>query len=439
MDDSRPMNIEAEEATIGSLLIDHDAILYVIDIIKPADFFIARNQWIYNSIVDLHRANKPIDLLAIEAELKRHNRNVDTSYLLELINRTPTSIHAAHYAALIKEASIKRQLINAAGSIAKISYNGASADEAISKSMAALMEVTIGNITNKPKAVNEITPILLDEVTAMAEGNRPPGIPTQLKDIDKLIGGYKPGKLYLVAGRPGMGKSSLVLQSAIEAARLGKQVLYFSREMPAVELVGRMVSFESGIDSNLIENGTLSKDQWAQFYNALQIVEEWPIYIDDKTRTIEGIRAKTVLQSAKGLDLLIVDYVQRVLTDIKYQNRDSEVGAVGTELKSISIEQELPVIAVASLNRQCESRADKRPMLSDLRESGNLEYDADVVMFLYRDEVYNKKTDFPNLAELEVAKQRGGRTGILQLYFKKHLTKFIDLEINRTALERALQ
>lgn len=437
--ETKPMNVEAEEATIGSLLIDHDAILYVIDIVKPDDFFITRNKWIYSSIVDLYRANKPIDILSIEAELKRHNYDVDVAYMTGLINVTPTSIHAAHYASLVKEASIKRQLINAAGSIAKISYNGASADEAISKSMAALMEVTMGNVTHKPKAINEITPILLDDVTAMAEGNRPPGIPTKLKDLDTLIGGYKPGKLYLVAGRPGMGKSSLVLQSAIEAARLGKQVLYFSREMPAVELVGRMVSFISGVDSSLIENGTLSKEQWTKFYNALDAVEKWSIYIDDKTRTIEGIRAKTILQSAKGLDLLIVDYVQRVETDIRYQNRDSEVGAVGTELKSLSIEQELPVIAVASLNRQCESRQNKRPMLSDLRESGNLEYDADVVMFLYRDEVYNKDTEFPSLAELDVAKQRGGRTGILQLYFKKHLTKFIDLQINRTALEGALQ
>jgi replicative DNA helicase len=319
---------------------------------------------------------------------------------------------------LIKETSIKRQLIDAAGEIAKVSYNGATADQAISESMAAIMGVSIGNITDKPKHINEITPALLDEVTAMAEGNRKPGIPTKLIDLDKLIGGYKPGKLYLMAGRPGMGKSSLALQSAIEAARLGKQVLFFSREMPAVELVGRMVSFESGVDSSLIENGTMTQEQWAKFYAALQVVENWPIYINDKTRTIEGIRAKTVMQSAKGLDLLIVDYIQRVQTDIKYQNRDSEVGAVGTELKSMSVELALPVIGVASLNRQCESRQNKRPMLSDLRESGNLEYDADVIMFLYRDEVYNKDTEFPSLAELEVAKQRGGPNGTLQMYFK---------------------
>lgn len=434
MDDSRPMNIEAEEATIGSVLVDQDAILFIIDLLKPDDFFINRNEWVYGAIVELHKQGAPIDILAIEAELRRHNRNVDTAYLMGLINKTPSSLYVQHYASLVKEASIKRQLINAAGSIAKISYNGASADEAISKSMAALMDVTLGNITHKPKSISDITPILLDEVTAIAEGNRPPGIPTGLKDLNRLLGGYKRGKFYLIAGRPGMGKSSDALQSAITAGRSDKSVLYFSREMPAVELVGRMVSFESGIDGRAIENGTLTNDQWAAFYKALETVEKWPIYIDDKTRTIEGIRAKTILQCAKGLDLLIVDYVQRVETDIKYQNRDSEVGVVGTVLKSLSIEQNIPVIAVASLNRQCESRQNKRPMLSDLRESGNLEYDADVVIFLYRDEVYNPDTEFPNLVEIEVAKQRGGPTGTLQVYFQKHLTKFIDLEINTQVL-----
>ena len=427
-DYNRPMNVEAEEAVLGSLLIDPDAILFVGDILKYDDFFIGRHRWIYEAIADLHREGRPADILEIDAYLKRKNRDVESHYLTGLINATPTSLHAVYYADLIKEASIKRQLIDAAGIIAQISYNGATAEEAISKSMAAVMGVSIGNIINKPKLAAEFTGQLLDEVTAMAEGNRKPGLPSKLKSLDRMIGGYKAGKLYIIAGRPGMGKSALALQSAIEAARDGKEVLYFSLEMPGVELVTRMVSFESGINSRDIENGTMSSDQWQLFYTALETVQSWPVYIDDRTRTIEGIRAKMTLQAAKGLDLCVVDYIQRAQSDIKYQNRDSEVGAVGSALKSLALDLTIPMIAISSLNRQCESRQDKRPMLSDLRESGNLEYDADLVMFLYRDEIYNKDTEFPNVAELSIAKQRGGETGIAQLYFKKINTRFIDLQ-----------
>lgn len=429
MDDMKPMNIEAEEAVLGSLLIDPDAILFVSDILRPPDFFIARNQWVYEVILELHRENKPADILSIDDRLKYKNRNVESHYLTGLIKATPSSLHVVYYAELIKEASVKRQLIDAAGVIAKISYNGATAQEALSASMAAVMGVSVDSITGKPRHVGEITPTLLDEVTAIADGSRLPGISTELKDLDRLIGGYRRGKQYILAGRPGMGKSALALQSAIGAAKKGERVLYFSHEMPAVELVTRMVSFESGIDSRHIENGTMSQDEWASFYDALQVVEQWPIYIDDQSRTIENIRAKAVLQSARGLDLLVCDYIQRVKTDVKYQNRDAEVGAVGSELKTLAIDLNIPVISISSLNRQCESRADKRPILADLRESGNLEYDADCIIFLYRDDYYNPDTEFPNLAELNVAKQRGGPTGMTQLYFKKINTRFIDLEV----------
>jgi replicative DNA helicase len=435
MSDQLPQNVEAEEAHLGSLLIDPDALLFCADILKPDDYYIRRNGWIYEAILDLHRANKPFDLISIEAELKRQDREVGGGYLIGLMNQTPSSLHSAHYAGLIKEASIKRQLITAAGNIAKISYNGAGADEAISKSMAEVMNVSLGNITSKPRPVREFTSQLIDEVTALADGHRKPGIPTGLSDLNRLIGGYKRGKSHLIAGRPGMGKSALALQSAIEAAKLGNEVLYFSLEMLGVELITRMVSYQSGIDSRSIENGAMTPEQWDAFFKAAEVVRQWPIYIDDRTRTIEGIRAKTILQAAQGLDLLMVDYIQRVQTDVKYQNRDSEVGAVGTTLKTIALDLSIPVVAISSLSRQCESRHDKRPMLSDLRESGNLEYDADVIMFLYRDEIYNKDTEHPNLAEIEVAKQRGGPVGTFQTYFRKINTKFLDLEVRTTSLD----
>lgn len=429
-----PNNIEAEEAVLGSLLIDPDAILFTVDVLRHSDFFIQRHEWIYETICELHKENKPADIVAIADELQNKNRDVQAHYLTGLINATPSSMHVEHYAKIVKDASIKRQLISAAGEVAKISFNGTSADEAISQSMAAIMDVSTANITDKPRLPGDFTGQILDEVTAMAEGQREPGLSVGLKDVDKLIGGLKRSKLYILAGRPGMGKSSLALQAAIEAAEVDKQVLYFSEEMPGVELVTRMVSYKSGIDGQRLQNGELAADEWERFYKALEYVQTLPIYIDDRTRTVEGIRAKATLQSARGIDLLIVDYIQRVQTGVKYQNRDSEVGAVGSALKTMAIDLRVPVIAISSLNRQCENRADKRPMLADLRESGNLEYDADVVVFIYRDEIYNANTEFPNVAEITLAKHRGGRLGAAHCYFRKQNTQFIDLEVRQVRL-----
>lgn len=431
----KPQNIEAEQSLLGSLLIDGHALHLIRDSIKASDFFLTRHGWIYQAICRLGDTDKPIDQLTVADELQLSGRLEEVGhypYLTELLNVTPTAIHIEYYAQIVKENSIKRQLIDASAAIAKISYNGHSADDAIQQAQSIISQIAVGNLTHRPKPVSDFAAALLDEVNAYIDGNRKPGLSTGLTDLDRALGGLKGGKLYILAGRPGMGKSSLGLQTAIVAGRQGKTVLYFSLEMMGVELTIRMVSAQTGLDGKKIEEGSFTGDDYNLFNSGLDEVRKWPVYIDDRTRTVEGIRARATLQAADELDLIVVDYIQRVQVGKGFDNRNAEVGAVSAMLKDLANDLNIPVVTIASLNRQTENRADKRPMLSDLRDSGDLEYDADVVLFIYRDEIYNPDTELQGVAEIAISKHRGGQTGITKAYFKKQTTEFKDLDFSTT-------
>lgn len=432
-----PHNIDAEESVIGSLLIDPDSIVFIRDIMTGADFYIKRHSYIYDAIKHLFDRKVPTDLVTVSDELDRMGK-LDAvggqPALTQLINVTPTSIHIQHYAQIVKRDSIRRQMMLASAQISKMAFDSTDddPDQLLQRASNVLHEVSSGNLVHRPQPLKTYTERFFDHLDHIQESDGVVGLPTGLRSMDRMLGGLQPGKLYLIAGRPGMGKSSLAMQIGSKVAKTERRpVLYFSLEMPGDELTSRIISAESNIDGEALMHGPIPADSWAGIFESMNYVSNWPIYIDDRTRTIEGIRARSILQSASGLDLIIVDYIQRIQSGAKFSNRDSEVGEIGRALKDLALDLKVPVVAISSLNRSCEARSDKRPMLGDLRESGSLEYEADTVIFTYRDEVYYPNTDHPNIAELIISKQRGGKLSTVKTYFRKHLTTFVDLELRQ--------
>jgi replicative DNA helicase len=433
----QPHNIENEEALIGSILINPDALIWCDEIgITQDDFFIHRNGWVFAAAKKL---GAHCDIVSLCDELERQGQLEElggAAHLTYLLNVTPTSAHAGYYARTVKRDAVRRNLITAAGEIAQLSFESKDDDPTniIQEASDVLLKVSTNNQIGQARSIGYFCTKFSEALdTYYANENDIVGLPTGLYDLDKILGGLQQGKLILVAGRPGMGKSALVLQMT-KTATLKRQakVLYFSLEMIGDELVERLVSSETGIDTETMRNKGLTSGQFSEINKVVDRISRWPLTIDDITQNIEAIRARAITHQWKhGLDLIVVDYGQRVTVSKNYQNRDAELGAVSAMLKRMANGLKVPVVCVASLSRKCEERHDKRPVLSDLRESGNWEYDADAVIFIYRDEVYNPETQFPNVAELIVAKHRGGRTGSLTTYFKKHVTTFIDLEARK--------
>jgi len=279
---------------------------------------------------------------------------------------------------------------------------------------------------------------LMDRTEYLQENpNTTPGIPTGLKDLDRLLGGLQKTDLIILAGRPGMGKSALALSVSMTAAKLKRKVGVFSLEMSDEQLITRMVSAESGIDSQRIKFGQIRDDEWPVYLQGSDSVAAMSVFIDDTSAiSVMELRAKSRrLLAEKGLDLLVVDYMQLMRGDTKSENRQQEISLISRSLKELARELKIPVLALSQLSRACESRHDKRPILSDLRESGSIEQDADVVLFVYRDEMYNPDTEFPSVAELIVSKHRSGPTGAFSVYFKKSITRFVDLEVKIQPLD----
>jgi replicative DNA helicase len=444
-DKLKPHNVEAEEAFLGAVLIDPDVVILTASLgLKGSDFFIERHGWIWQAAQDLWAKNAPIDLISLTDELERRgqlNEIGGSGYITGLINQTPSSSGHDYYAGIIKRTSTLRQLINAAGQISQLAYRDTlDADEAIQKATDILFEVSKQNIQERNRSMNQIADAFLDRIEQIH--NSPHGItglPTGLVELDKLLGGLQRSDLIVLAGRPGMGKSAMALQIALEAAKnYNARSLIFSREMSDESLFQRMVSYESGIDVKRLRTGQIKDEEYSAMLEATSKLASLPFVIDGDTATPEAMRARAIIEKERyGLDLVVVDYIQRVDTadGRKYQNKVAEIGAISGMLKRLAKDLNVPVLAISSLSRQCERRDNKRPLLSDLRESGDIEYDADVVMFVYRDEVYRPNTDFPNVAEIIVSKQKQGPLGVLSLYFEKQLTKFIDLETRREPVD----
>jgi len=440
-----PQNVEAEEAVLGSLLIDPDAILHVSAFLLAGDFFVQRHKLIYQAILGLHERGEPADLVTLTDELERREQLSTVggaAFLTSLINATPTSIHVEYYGRIVERTAILRRLIDAAGQITRMAYQDVDdVDEVVDQAESLVFSVS------ERRTTRDLVPIqqLLNQYYARIEylSEHPQeliGVPTGLVDLDRMLGGFQRSDLIIIAGRPGMGKTSLALSIALQAAlKWATRVGIFSLEMSSEQVVQRLISAQSGIDSQRLRLGDIHDDEWLRFNEVAGQLSKTQIFIDD-TPGLSAMEMRSKarrLHAEHGLDLLIVDYLQLMRGgDFRGEsNRVQEISYISRSLKALARELNIPLIALSQLSRAVEARHDKRPVLSDLRESGSIEQDADVVLMIYRDDVYNPDTEIPNIAEIRVAKHRSGPTGILSAYFKKELAKFIDVEVRREPLQ----
>ncbi len=430
-----PQSLEAEQSVIGSMIMDREAIEAVKDTIIDDDFYHPDLKIIYQAIVDLYMTNKPVDLVTLQSLLK--DRNVldqvgGIEYLSKLAMAVPTSAHAKHYALIVKEKATLRKVIRASQDISSEAFEGSLPIDAILNGA----EERIFNIVQNrdsgefSSAAELINPMLTKLEQLTKNQGKVTGIPTGFLDLDYRTAGMQPSDLVLVAARPSMGKTAFALNLVQHAAvHEKKSCAMFSLEMSKEQLLNRMVCSEAMVDAQKVRTGDLDDEDWTKISMGAVILAESPIYIDDTPGiTIADMRAKCrKLKMEHGLDLIMIDYLQLMSGNGKTQSREQEISEISRGLKALAREMSAPVIALSQLSRACESRADHRPMLSDLRESGAIEQDADVVMFLYRDEYYNPDTEAKNQAELIIAKQRNGPTGTINLVWIGQYTKFRNM------------
>ena len=431
-----PYNLEAEEAVLGSVLIDPESFFDVAQFLKPKDFHIVKHQWIWDVFVYLHDQGSPIDLLTTQNELEKRTQLNDiggAAYLTRLVTLTPTAYNAAAYGRMIEEAATRRRLIIAAGDIAKLAYEtGTDINTVVGESDKALFAVSERRSAQQVFPANDVMSACYDQVKFLYDHrDEMLGVPTGFTDLDRLLGGMQPSDLLLVAARPGRGKTSFVISVVLHAIKMAhKRAAVFSLEMSNGQLALRFIAQETGIDSQRLRMGKLEEDEWTKFTHAINILSDTGLYLDD-TPAISALQLRTKcrrLHSEVKLDLIVVDYLQLMTADSRIESRVQEVSYISRSLKLLARELNVPVLAAAQLNRAVEQRAGQKPILSDLRESGSLEMDSDVVMFLHHPDEWDDDPNKKNLTELLVAKHRNGPTGEVPLVFLEHLTCFVDAE-----------
>jgi replicative DNA helicase len=438
-----PNNIEAEEALLGSLLIDTEAIFEVGSFLKPEHFYREQNRWIYESILSLNDRREPVDLITLTDELRRREQLEEMggeAYVIGLINTVPTSINALSYGRIVEAASLLRRMISAASTIANLAYEE---DEdiniVIDRAEQALFSIGEERTTKDLVPVKDSARSYLDRIEELhARGDDVIGVPTGFTDLDRLLGGLNKSDLIIIAARPGMGKTALQMAMGLTAARrFGKRVAIFNLEMSGEQLVQRMIASETRIDSQRLRRGDLKDHEWPIFYEAVGRISETSVFIDD-TPSITPMQLRTKcrrLYAEYGLDLVMIDYLQLMQGEHGQFNRVQEISEISRALKGLARELDVPVIAASQLSRAVESRQDKRPQLSDLRDSGSIEQDADIVMFIYRDDYYNPdSSERPNIAEINIAKHRNGPTAVVDLYWHGQLATFRNLQRQEIAL-----
>lgn len=431
-----PSNIEAEQAVLGSVLLDPSALPAVVPLLSPDDFFRPSHRKIYTVVIDLFRRGEVVDYLTVTSELDRAG-DLDAvgggAYLTELVERTPVAQYAEQYAQLVERSSILRRLIDAAGKIAQLAWDdeAETVEETIDQAESALFEALKDRQRRDLLSLREVLDAYFEKIEEIqADRESQLGTPTGFVDLDRLLGGLQPADLCIFAGRPGMGKTSWLLTVAGQlAVEQNLTVAVFSLEMSSEQLAQRLLSSRTGISTKDLRLGQIRDDELELLMRAIGELASAPLYIDDTPGiTPFDLRAKVRRLSAeRGIDLVVVDYLQLMSGGNRSENRVQEIGFISRSLKALARELRVPVIAASQLSRAVESRADRRPQLSDLRESGSIEQDADMVLFLYRDEVYNEDTDKRGLAEVAVAKHRHGPTGVVELVFIPHETRFADL------------
>jgi replicative DNA helicase len=429
-----PRNEDAEQAVLGSLLIDPTAIDRVASFLRPDDFFFPAHVKLYDAMVELSNEGKPPDVVTVSDYITRRDRLAETGgleYLATLANAVPTALNVVHYARIVEHQALLRRLIDAGVKIEETGYDQANSPEAaLEKAEDVLFAVSRRKLGADFRALGAI----LSEYNTKLDwihGHRGlvTGVPTGYVLIDQLLGGFQKSDLIVLAARPAMGKTSLALNIARDVAVNHQlHVGIFSLEMSAEQLAQRLVSMEANVDSQHLRTGFIPDHEWATLDQAIQTLWEAPIYIEDSANlSIAELRSKSRrLALEKGLDLIIVDYLQ-LMQGRRQENRVQETSEISRALKGVARELNVPLLAVSQLSRAPEQRPNHVPMLSDLRESGSIEQDADIVMFIYRESVYNDDAEHPNLADVIIAKHRNGPTGKVKLFFKESQTKFLDL------------
>ena len=430
-----PHNDDAEKSVLGSILLDKDALYEVLEILKVEDFYNDMHKEIYSAIQDLYRKSEPVDTLTVSEELKKR-KSLEMvggrSYIALLSTIVPTTSNAGQYAKIIGEKAILRRLISASSDIMEKGYQEKmESAEVLDYAERSIFEIAQQRQTKDFQPLKDVlwTNIAqIDEMSKM-DGNIT-GLTTGFIDLDARTSGLQKSDLIMIAARPSMGKTAFVLNVAQQAAiKANAKVLIFSLEMSKEQLGQRLLSMESRIEMQKLKTGSLERQDWDQIHIALDTLTNTHVYIDD-TPGVTAMEVKNKcrrLKAEKGLDLVVIDYLQLMSFEGKSESRQQEISAISRFLKQLAREMDCPVIVLSQLSRAPEQRADHRPILSDLRESGAIEQDADIVMFLYRDEYYNPETtEKPNICEVNIAKQRNGPTGVVELTWLGKYTRFVD-------------
>lgn len=436
---SLPANTEAEKALLGGVFVDPSVMVGLRTTLRPEDFFNDVHRRVYQAMLTLDDNGKPLDLVSVADVLAREDqleRIGGPPVLMEIASYVPTAAGVGYYSEMLKGLSLRRQLIQVAGRIAEEAYeHPGEVKELLDGAEQRIMSLSQQDRQTSFVTINEAalrTVRVLEKL--YKSGNAITGLASGFADLDRMTSGWQPGDLIILAGRPSMGKTSLALNMCLNAALRGSRVAIFSLEMPVEQLVMRMISSEAEIPFSRMRTGTFSRDDWYNLTRVTHLVQSTRIHLDDSPGvTLADLRSqcrKLAADPALGVDLVMIDYLQLMSgpADRARESREQEISAISRGLKMLAKELKIPIIALSQLNRSPEGRIDKRPHLSDLRESGAIEQDADVIGFIYRDEVYNKETEKKGIAEVIIGKQRNGPIGTVDLRFNGEFTKFSNLD-----------
>ena len=431
-----PQSIDAEMSVLGAMLIKKEAITQAQELLKADDFYREAHRLVYDAMLELAGNGEPVDLVTLTEALRKKEileKIGGISFLTQLANYTPTAANIVYHAKIVKEKSELRHLIDAATEIASAAYEATDEvtdimDDAEKKILAIAGSQSTGGF----EPIKDIVINAIDHVESIYESKGGlTGIGTGFKDLDAMTSGLQKSDLVLVAARPSMGKTAFTLNIATYAAMHGSTVAFFSLEMSKEQLVQRMLCSEGGIDSQRLRTGKLDDQEWQQLINTADKISKAKLFIDDTAGiSVMELRSKARrLKAEHGLDLIVIDYLQLMQGRSKGgdNSRQQEISEISRSLKALARELDVPVVALSQLSRSVESRTVKKPMLSDLRESGSLEQDADIVMFLYREDYYDQETEKKNITEVMISKHRNGPIGSIELFFQKEFTKFRDL------------
>ncbi len=435
-DRTPPQDMDAEQCVLGAMLMSKDAIADVVEVLRGTDFYRPAHEQVYDAVIDLYGRGEPADAVTVSDLLSKRGelmRLGGAPYLHTLLASVPIAANAGWYAEIVREKAILRRLVDASVRIGQMSYAGeGDVDVIVDRAQAEVYSVTERRAAEDYKPLSELMQPTLDEMEAISSrGGGLSGVPTGFADLDELTNGLHPGQMVIVAARPGMGKSTLALDLARSASiKHGLTSCIFSLEMSQIEITMRLLSAEASIPLNHIRNGRMSDDDWQRVAQKMGQVSEAPLYIDDSPNlTMMEIRAKARrLRQRHDLRLVVIDYIQLMTSGKKVESRQLEVSEFSRQLKLLAKELEVPVVALSQLNRGPEQRTDKKPMLSDLRESGSLEQDSDLVILLNRPDIHDKESDRAGEADIDVAKHRNGPTRTLTVAFQGHYSRFTDMQ-----------